>query len=633
MFLRSNYILFYFLKKNNFSLINFISTINTNKLHYFHNFLFNNKFNKINLINFYKFFYIYNNFLFNYFNTLNFNIFNSNIFNSKFINFKFKKVKLFSAESESYNFITNNFNLFQFIFFKNKFFFLNSDFNHPFNEDEFFLNLSYFFKVNFYLSSFKKISFFYSYNFFNVLIFYETCSDEEEEVSIDFDEIQETNYRYNETSNESDDSVEFSTELTGLDFSTNNENYELCDSENINNNSYWSINVDKNTPIFDETKEQDLIEDTLLGDYFVNFIDYDYYDFEDDLFFNILDNLDNDLFILDLELPLFTDENFKEEIEEGGEEEFYDYEFNEFVKPKRRFYKYNMITYKYLLKELINFENNSLFYKLLPFNQNFYGFISLSYYNFYSNTNFFDDRVFERLFSSENYKDYVFNNFSEMNLNFNESDLYVYNNHYPILLNNDLVNILFFSKKNKLDYVNYTKFYKFYISNLFEIILKKSIFFKLDTNFFKKYNHFLQVDKIVSSVKNSPNINFSKLFCVSEMVEIIWYSFEFKDLNILSNWLIKTLAQMNLKNHKKFLNLFGSIVKNNVDEYQHFLKVNGFFFRIKGKISLTGNAKKKQMKFGFGKLNISDKKNKIIVEKNISKTDYGVLGFTMILTY
>lgn len=90
---------------------------------------------------------------------------------------------------------------------------------------------------------------------------------------------------------------------------------------------------------------------------------------------------------------------------------------------------------------------------------------------------------------------------------------------------------------------------------------------------------------------------------------------------------------MNLKNHKKFLNLFSSIVKNNVDEYQHFLKVNGFFFRIKGKISLTGNAKKKQMKFGFGKLNISDKKSKIIVEKNISKTDYGVLGFTMILTY
>lgn len=473
------------------------------------------------MINFYKFFYIYNNFLFNYFNTLKFNIFNLDIFNSKFNNFKFKRVKLFNAEQNSYNFITNNFNLFQFIFFKKKFFFLNSDFNQLQNEDEFFLNLSYFFKINFCFLSFTKINFLYSYNFFNVLIFYETpLNNNDEELEIDFDEVDEADFSYNETYNESEDLIDNPIDLNNnenqqlFEFKNNSENYKSFDKS-----FYLNANIDKNSPIFDETKEQDLIEEVLLGDYFFNFINYDYYDIENDFFFNILDNLDNDLFILGLELPLFTNENFKEKIEEG--EEFFDYEFNEFIKPKRKFYQYNMITYKYLLKELINFDNNYLFYKLLPFNQNFYSFISLSYYNFYSNTNFFDDRVFERLFSSGNYKDFVFDNFSELNLNFNENNLYVYNNHYPILLNNDLINILFFSKKNKLDYVNYTKFYKFYISNLFEIILKKSVFFKLDTNFFKKYNHFLQVDKIVSSIKNSPNINFSKLFCVSEMVEII----------------------------------------------------------------------------------------------------------------
>ncbi len=80
------------------------------------------------------------------------------------------------------------------------------------------------------------------------------------------------------------------------------------------------------------------------------------------------------------------------------------------------------------------------------------------------------------------------------------------------------------------------------------------------------------------------------------MIEIIWYSFEFKDLNILSNWLTKTLSQINLKNHKKFLNLFISVLKNNVNDYQNFLKINGFF-KIKGKIALTGNAKKKTNAF------------------------------------
>lgn len=358
-----------------------------------------------------------------------------------------------------------------------------------------------------------------------------------------------------------------------------------------------------------------------------NLINSDNEILEENLFFFLSDSdFENNFYNVITDRFFFLRESTEDEQDNFLED------FEQF-KPKKKKVDFNINLYKYLFRELINFDENDFFYKMLPNNYSFYGFISNSYYNFYLNNNFFDDRVFEKLFSSENYKDYVFNNFNNLNLKFQDNNLYVYNNHYPILLNSNLIDILFFSKKNKLDHINYSKFYKFYISNLFEIILRKSIFFKLDTNFFKKYSHFFQVDKIVSNTKNPNNIAFSKSFYISEMVEIIWYSFEFKDLNILSNWLTKTLAQINLKNHKKFLNLFVSVIKNNIDDYQHLLKINGFFFKIKGKIALTGNAKKKQMKYRFGKLYISDKKNKIILEKNISKTDYGVLGFTMVLTY
>ena len=360
-------------------------------------------------------------------------------------------------------------------------------------------------------------------------------------------------------------------------------------------------------------------------------------DLTNNLFFNYYNNNssldDNFLLLNDFNVNYSYDDidsNYNQEDFEESEISIFD-KIMDFEKDD--ILNSNFDLYKYILRDLVNFNESDVFYKILPSIINYNGFISFSYYNFYLNSNFFDEKVFESLFSSENYKDYIFNNFELLNINFDTPVTYIYNNHYPLLLNNNLINILFFSKKNKLDYINFSKFYKFYVSNIFEIILKKPIFFKLDTNFFKKYSFFFQVDKIVSNIKNTSNTNFSKLFYVSEMVEIIWYSFEFKDLNILSNWLTKTLAQINIKNHKKFLNLFMSVIKNNADDYQNLLRIEGFFFKIKGKIALTGNAKKKQMKFRFGRLLTSNKKNKIISEKNISKTDYGVLGFTMILTY
>ena len=93
------------------------------------------------------------------------------------------------------------------------------------------------------------------------------------------------------------------------------------------------------------------------------------------------------------------------------------------------------------------------------------------------------------------------------------------------------------------------------------------------------------------------------------------------------------LGFINLKNHKKFLTLLQSLISDYSILYLDFLKIKGFFFKIKGKIALTGNAKKKQIKFRIGKVYLSNKYTKIISEKNLSKTDYGVLGFTMILSY
>jgi len=93
------------------------------------------------------------------------------------------------------------------------------------------------------------------------------------------------------------------------------------------------------------------------------------------------------------------------------------------------------------------------------------------------------------------------------------------------------------------------------------------------------------------------------------------------------------LTLINLNNHKKFLNLFQNTLLEFSSIFLTSLQIKGFFFKIKGKIGLTGNAKKKQNKIRIGRLYLSSKLHKIVCEKNISKTHYGVLGFVMILTY
>jgi len=292
----------------------------------------------------------------------------------------------------------------------------------------------------------------------------------------------------------------------------------------------------------------------------------------------------------------------------------------------------NNYLYKFLLREIINFEENFNLCRL-SFNSIYRSanMISLSYFNFMTNVNFIDRKIF---LSGEEFDDMeaFFDNLKENQIQFDKPQLYLYNNHFPIILNSEMVEISFFSQKSKFFSLDFIKFYQFYVSNFFEFLLKKSLYLKVDTNFFKKYSNFDQVEKIVNDFRGH-KVKFSRFFHISEMIEIIWYSFEFRDLNILSDWLIKMLTLINLNNHKKFLNLFQNTLLEFSSIFLTSLQIKGFFFKIKGKIGLTGNAKKKQNKIRIGRLYLSSKLHKIVCEKNISKTHYGVLGFVMILTY
>lgn len=93
------------------------------------------------------------------------------------------------------------------------------------------------------------------------------------------------------------------------------------------------------------------------------------------------------------------------------------------------------------------------------------------------------------------------------------------------------------------------------------------------------------------------------------------------------------MYNINLNNHKKFFTIIQEIINDNFYFFSNKLGLKGFFLRVKGKINLNGNAKKKIFFFKKGKFKISSKKLKIDNQIFNIKTDSGILGFNLILSY
>jgi ribosomal protein S3 len=87
------------------------------------------------------------------------------------------------------------------------------------------------------------------------------------------------------------------------------------------------------------------------------------------------------------------------------------------------------------------------------------------------------------------------------------------------------------------------------------------------------------------------------------------------------------------KNHKKFLSTLKFIIR----KYSHTLiynnNVKGFFFDIRGKVGVAGNAKKRHFSFNEGQYSKTTKNSKFDYQHTIIRTFTGALGVTFILYY
>lgn len=305
---------------------------------------------------------------------------------------------------------------------------------------------------------------------------------------------------------------------------------------------------------------------------------------------------------------------------------------------KDNYWMYKII-YKiqYFNKKSINKYNNILWNDSHEFRLNF--FIKYIINNNDINSKIYTNEKINLMFLSNsflinNYNLLYVTNFSWEKRNFVKNFLnkkLTLNNYYPVLFSNKRIYSFFFNKF-KFNYnLNYIIFNNKLILNFIEFFSKKKVSITVSNNYFNKLNN-----PFLLSLLNEYNYFkpvFFKNSSVLNFIEVIWYSFLLKDLNIISDWISKFMEGLNFKNHKRFVMFFQNFINKNSGVFINTLGIKGFFFDIRGKVGVTGSSKKRHFFVKFGRLNKSSKNQKIDFNQNLVRSYSGVMGVTYIICY
>lgn len=177
-----------------------------------------------------------------------------------------------------------------------------------------------------------------------------------------------------------------------------------------------------------------------------------------------------------------------------------------------------------------------------------------------------------------------------------------YKNNLYFFLNNFILNFLEIFFKNKIIF-NLKK-------GSSKLLLKQISFRKFSTKYFKK------------------NLKVSK-----QILGVLYYALLLKDTTIFVNFFKNLVEKLNIKLHKKLFLGLRKLIKDFFKPIFNYLGVFGIFFNIKGKIGVSGSAKKRRYYFYFGKHSITTKSLKMDLKFSPIWTFTGSLGFNFLIFF
>jgi hypothetical protein len=191
-------------------------------------------------------------------------------------------------------------------------------------------------------------------------------------------------------------------------------------------------------------------------------------------------------------------------------------------------------------------------------------------------------------------------------------------------------NIVFYQNNTYIYYNSFIFFKNFFKKFFLKKIFKKKFFLKFlkkNVRGFFFLNKFLQYflenffkKKIVLNLKKGSNklilkqisnfYFFNKFFkknlkISKQIIGILYYSILLKDSIIFSNFFKKKFESINIKLHKKLLLGLKKLIKNIFKPKFNYFGLKGIFINIKGKLGVSGNAKKRRYFLYFGKHSIT----------------------------
>lgn len=197
------------------------------------------------------------------------------------------------------------------------------------------------------------------------------------------------------------------------------------------------------------------------------------------------------------------------------------------------------------------------------------------------------------------------------------------------LINNKLHTTVLYTSNNFNFNIGFSSFINLYFNNfLSHKIGQKSILLFNNLNLiFNSTNNYLNLlkRKLIRN-KNYPTTSFNNL------INCLLLSFYLKDSFIFVKNIVSLFEGTFYKNHRKLLVMLRYIFKTSINLF-YFFNILGILFRIKGKIGLGGNSKKRRTKLIFHKLKLNNKNIKLCYSNTIIRTDSGVLGVNFLLTY
>ena len=144
-----------------------------------------------------------------------------------------------------------------------------------------------------------------------------------------------------------------------------------------------------------------------------------------------------------------------------------------------------------------------------------------------------------------------------------------------------------------------------FVISFLEFFFKSSILFNL-----KKGSNKL-ILKQVSFRKFSVKYFKKNLKTTKQIIGVLYYSLLLKDASIFLNFFKKILENLNIKLHKKLFLGLRKLLKDFFKPIFVYIGVSGIFFNVKGKIGVSGSAKKRRYFFYFGRHSITSRNLKM----------------------